>query len=55
MMGGSVVPRKNGKAINSVTDQTKPMKKVLHQKQVFHKPRESMWGAKNKYADQLKI
>ena len=27
--GGSAVPRKNGKATNSVPDQTKPVKKVF--------------------------
>ena len=32
MKGGSAVPRKNGKDINSVPDQTKPMKKVFHRK-----------------------
>ena len=35
MKGGSAVPRKNGKAINYVPNQTKPMKKVFHQKHVF--------------------
>jgi len=32
MKGGSATPRKNGKAINYVPDQTKPMKKVFHRK-----------------------
>ena len=32
--GGSGVPHKNGKATNSILDQTKPMKKVFQQKQV---------------------
>ena len=30
--GGSAAPRKNGKATNSISDQTKPKKKVYHQK-----------------------
>jgi len=54
MKGGSSAPHKNGKAINYVPNQTKPMKKVFHQKHVFQKPRESMWGTKNKYAYQPK-
>ena len=32
--GGSAAPHKNGKATNSVSDQTNP-KKVFQQKQVF--------------------
>ena len=54
MKGGSAAPRKNEKATNSASDQTKPMKKVFQQKHVSHKPMESMWGTKNKYAYQLK-
>ena len=33
--GPSAAPRKNGKAINSVPDPTKPKKKVYQEKQVF--------------------
>ena len=53
--GDSAAPRKNGKATNSVPDQTKPKKKVFQQKQVPQKPKESMWGTKNKYAYQPKF
>ena len=52
--GGSATPRKNGKATNSVPDQTKPKKKVYQEKQVFQKPKESVWATKNKYAYQSK-
>ena len=47
-------PRKNGKAINSALNQTKPMKKVSQQKQVQQKPKELVWGTMNKYAYQPK-
>ena len=52
--GGIATPHKNGKATNSVPNQVKP-KKVYQQKYIFQKPKESMWGNKNKYADQPKI
>ena len=55
MKGGNATPHKNGLAINPVPDQTKPMKKVFQQKQIFQKPKKSMWGTKNKYAYQPKI
>ena len=51
---GSAAPRKNGKATNSAPDQTKPKKKVYQQKQVFQKPKKSLWATKNKYAYQPK-
>ena len=35
MKGGNAMPRKNGKTINSVPDQTKLKEKVFQQKQVF--------------------
>ena len=53
-MGGSATPRKIRKATHYVPGQTKPRKKVFQQKQVFQKPKESMWGNKNKYAYQPK-
>ena len=46
---------KNGKATNSVLDQTKPKKKVSQQKQVQQNPKESVWGTTNKYAYQPKF
>ena len=52
--GGSAAPRKNGKATNSVPDQIKSKKKVYQEKQVFQKPKESLWATKNKYAYQPK-
>ena len=54
MKSGNNAPHKNGKATNSVPDQTKPMKKVFQQKQVFQKPKVSIWGTKNKYSYQPK-
>ena len=51
---GSAAPRKNRKATNYVSDQTKPKKKVYQEKQVFQKPKESVWATKNKYAYQPK-
>ena len=48
------MPRKNGKATNSIPNQTKPMNKVFQQKQVSQKPNESIWGTMNKYAYQSK-
>ena len=33
--GGSAAHRKDGKATNSVPDQTKPKKKVYQEKQIF--------------------
>ena len=54
MKGSSAAPRKNRKVTNSVSDQTKSMKKVFQQKQVFQKPKKSIWGTKNKFAYQPK-
>ena len=54
MKGDSAAPRKNEKATNSVPNQTKPKKKVYQQKQVFQKPKESLWATKNKYSYQPK-
>ena len=48
------MPRKNGKATNSAPNQTKPKKKVYHEKHDFQKPKESVWATKNKYAYQPK-
>ena len=53
-MNDSAVPHKNGKATNYAPDQTKPKMKVDQEKQVFHKPKESVWATKNKYAYQPK-
>ena len=46
MKGDSAVPHKNGKATNSIPDQTKPKKKVFQQKQASQKPKESMWATR---------
>ena len=50
----NILGPKNRKAINSIPDQTKPKKKVYQEKQVFQKPKESVWATKNKYAYQPK-
>ena len=52
--GGSATPYKNGKAANSIPNQIKPKKKMYQEKQVFQKPKESVWATKNKYAYQPK-
>ena len=43
----SAAPRKNGKATNSVPDQTKPKKKVYQENPIFQKPKELVWAIKN--------
>ena len=48
--GSSAAPRKNGKATNSVPDQTKPKKKVFQQKQVSRSLRNQCGAARTSMA-----